>query len=769
MTLNRFLFVFAVLLVLPIQTVFGQTNTITDSLPSIPENLLVKQIRITGNKQISTSILKTIIKTQTNRDFLTIPNFRPWYWLWVVSKRFGEAPYPLNRDIISRDLDRLQSYYTAQGFLDVLVDTTIIQYNKTDVEVSFLIKEGSQSVIDTVIYSGLSAFDSENERQNFFKQSTLTTKNISDTLFYSGLLFNYDKLSTERDRIINHLRDKGFASVTRDSIRFLIKRDSIKRNELDILVKIQQGKIYYFGNSKLFLASPTGLQNYSEVQKKQFISQNTKDTMNLIVSKDPEAATDFDILFSRLLFKPGEIYNQSKYLSSVNKLQNLGIANLRRFSLSDNGGLTDYSSIYLPVFVDMQALPKNSMNLNLFGFQRFGLGAGAGLTFINRNLFGSAEQLQFGIKSSFEYATTDAQQQLLLSNEVTLGYSVPGLSFPFKVLNQKELFENSRTNYQIRYSRLNQFNFDIKANIGFNIKYESQHKASLASTLDLFEIDLVDAQATTDFEDQVLNNPNLTPLQQELILQDFRPQINSQIRYEIRNITTDIVKHDKGFYWDFSAEIGGTLPYLVDRYIASPDTVDNTIPSLDNIKLRYEQFVKLSFDYRKYTPLSNKSIFMYRLFTGYALPFGNSTAIPLVRRFFAGGAADIRGWAPATLGPGPIQDNVSQTNGGEIKLAAFAEFRQEIIQNFLASDWSIAFFVDSGNIWNGYQNPNIETQFHWNSFYNQIAVGSGFGLRLDFEYLIARLDLAFRIKEPVQSVWFRDSNAYFFFGIGHSF
>jgi glycosyltransferase involved in cell wall biosynthesis len=205
-------------------------------------------------------------------------------------------------------------------------------------------------------------------------------------------------------------------------------------------------------------------------------------------------------------------------------------------------------------------------------------------------------------------------------------------------------------------------------------------------------------------------------LQQELILQDFRPQINSQIRYSVRNITTDIVKHDKGYYKDISAEIGGTLPYLIDRYIASTDSVDNTIPSLDNIKLRYEQFIKLSLDYRKYVPLNNKSIFMYRLFSGYALPFGNSTAIPLVRRFFAGGAADIRGWAPATLGPGPIQDNISQTNGGEIKLAAFAELRQEIAENFLASNWALAFFVDSGNIWNGSQNPNTETHFKWNSF-----------------------------------------------------
>ena len=734
----------------------------------VNEELYVKQIRISGNKQIGSSTLLSILKTKTNREFLNIPNFRPWYWLWFVSKSIGEAPYPLNREVVGRDIERLKAYYDAQGFLDSSIDTTIFKYNKTDLEISFLIKEGSQSEIRTIAYSGLTTFNSTIQRDQFLLESPLTSKKLSDSVFSSNVLFNFEKIGFERDRIIDYLRNKGHASVTKDSVRFLIKRDSLNKTQLDILIRVNQGRIYTFGDVNIFLSGPNGLPDYSE---KLTVTNNeyTIDSAKIIIQKSPLAGTDFPVLYSKLYFRPGETFNNKKYIRSINNLQNLGIANLRRFALSQSGGLPDYSNPILPVFVDMQALPRNTMNLNIFGFQRFGLGAGAGLTFINRNLFGSAEQLQFGVKGSFEYAQSENQQKLLLSSEATIGYAIPGLSFPFSSLNRKTQFENSRTLYQIRYSRLNQFNFDIKANIGFNLKYESNHQSSLTSTLDLFEIDLVDAQATDAFETDVLENVNLTPLQKELILQDFRPQINSQIRYGIRHVNTDIVKHDRGFYWEASVEVGGTIPFLIDRFIATPDSVDNTIPSLDDIKLRYEQFFKFSFDYRKYVPFSDKSIFMYRLFTGYAVPFGNSTTIPLVRRFFAGGAADIRGWAPATLGPGPIQDNISQTNGGEIKLAAFAELRQEIISNFLASDWSLAFFVDSGNIWNGSRNPNPETHFAFDSFYNEIAVGSGLGLRLDFDYLVARIDFAFRVKEPVSSTWIRDKQMYWFFGIGHSF
>jgi len=758
----RFIFIICFYATFLNQQILAQVNE------NASEELFVKQIRISGNKQIGSSTLFSILKTKTNREFLNIPNFRPWYWLWFVSKSIGEAPYPLNREVVGRDIERLKAYYDAQGFLDSSIDTTIFKYNKTDLEISFLIKEGEQSEIRTIAYSGLTTFKSVEQRDDFLLESPLTNKKLSDSVFSSNVLFNFEKIGFERDRIIDYLRDKGYASVTKDSVRFLIKRDTLNKTQLDILIRVNQGRVYTFGDVNIFLSGPNGLPDYPE---KLTVSnpEYTIDSAKIVIEKSPLAGTDFTVLYSKLFFKPGERFNNTKYIRSINNLQNLGIANLRRFALSKSGGLPDYSNLILPVFIDMQALPRNTMNVNVFGFQRFGLGAGAGLTFINRNLFGSAEQLQFGVKGSFEYAQSDNQQKLLLSSEATIGYAVPGLSFPFYSLNRKPIFENSRTFYQIRYSRLNQFNFDIKANIGFNLKYESNHKSSLTSTLDLVEIDLVDAQATDAFETDVQENTNLTPLQKELILQDFRPQINSQIRYGIRHVNTDIVKHDKGFYWEASFEVGGTIPFLIDRFIASPDTVYNTIPSLDDIKLRYEQFFKFSFDFRRYIPFSDKSIFMYRLFSGYALPFGNSTSIPLVRRFFAGGAADIRGWAPATLGPGPIQDNVSQTNGGEIKLAGFAELRQEVISNFLASDWSLAFFVDSGNIWNGSNNPNPETHFAFDSFYNEIAVGSGFGLRLDFNYLVARIDLAFRVKEPTTTSWMRDKQLYWFFGIGHSF
>ena len=66
------------------------------------------------------------------------------------------------------------------------------------------------------------------------------------------------------------------------------------------------------------------------------------------------------------------------------------------------------------------------------------------------------------------------------------------------------------------------------------------------------------------------------------------------------------------------------------------------------------------------------------------------------------------------------------------------------------------------------------TKKSFDSFYNEIAVGAGFGLRLDWEYVVLRIDMAYRAYDPatdngVRRGWFNNPNSYIHFGIGHSF
>ena len=62
--------------------------------------------------------------------------------------------------------------------------------------------------------------------------------------------------------------------------------------------------------------------------------------------------------------------------------------------------------------------------------------------------------------------------------------------------------------------------------------------------------------------------------------------------------------------------------------------------------------------------------------------------------------------------------------------------------------------------------------FKLDSFYRELGVGAGMGLRLAWEYLIVRLDLAYQVHNPaLEGAIFQQpfSEPRLHFGIGHAF
>jgi outer membrane protein assembly factor BamA len=129
------------------------------------------------------------------------------------------------------------------------------------------------------------------------------------------------------------------------------------------------------------------------------------------------------------------------------------------------------------------------------------------------------------------------------------------------------------------------------------------------------------------------------------------------------------------------------------------------------------------------------------------------------KSFFAGGMNGIRAWQARTLGPGGY--NRSSMNPdfrvnlrnldqlGEIKLESNAEFRFRMLNNFFGAKLNGATFLDAGNIWRIRQDIiNPDGEFKGDKFLSQIALGTGFGLRVDLDYFIIRLDAGLKLKDP---------------------
>ncbi len=760
---------------------------------------VVRRIRFSGNDNIKDRTLETLVRTRTNREFLGIPRFTPWYFIWNLSNgRFGEDPAYLNKQTVANDMERIALYYESLGFLDVQVDTTIVEYRTDKIEVSFIIDEGEPYYINTISYRGIPGFSDPQKRINFLEQSTLTRGRIDENTYRVDQQYSSQELSNEQQRIITFLKNNGYASVQRDSVIALVKPDTTASNSLDVLYQVSPGDIYRFGDIRVRLSDEEPPVNYTQTDT-LIGPPHTVDSSNVIyLQKEPGTQSHFSLLSSQLLFKPGSIYNHSLYLETVNEFQNLGMLYIQRFGQNENQALPDFSREEIPVYFDLQTLTKHSISTELFGMKRYGYGTGFGIDYNNNNVFGNAENLIIGANASFEFVspavleeidTTATQSSVFRSYELRTEYSVPRLNFPFRALDNRPGFTSGVTRYLLSYSRSDQLLFDINSDVGFNMRYEVNHTPNYSSFLDLIELDLVDTNPSDAYIRNLRNEFGTDTLQDgtivdafelQRILEDFEPQVSSTIRYTFRSQNTDLIKRNRGYFSEYSISVGGNIPYLIDNHISTPDTLEGNLPSLfglSNNNLSYSRFVKLSADYRRYIPISNSGVFAWRLFGGFAQPYGGSTSIPLNRRFFAGGSNDIRGWAPFQLGPGNISTGNVNIPGGEIKLAAFSEVRQTFIRDFLGANWMAALFVDAGNVWYGPENDfrdennqdRLEQgRFRFDNFYNQIAVGSGPGLRLDWEYVVVRFDFAFRLHD-LQDGWLKNKQLYFSFGIGHSF
>ena len=186
--------------------------------------------------------------------------------------------------------------------------------------------------------------------------------------------------------------------------------------------------------------------------------------------------------------------------------------------------------------------------------------------------------------------------------------------------------------------------------------------------------------------------------------------------------------------------------------------------------LTYSQFLKTETGYIKHWPIGLNSIIALRSFFGIAIPFGNSNNIPFSKSFFAGGSNDNRAWEVYRLGPGS-SEALSEFNEANMKIAMNIEYRFKILGKLDG-----ALFTDIGNIWNVFDDTK-DSKRTFNSLrdLDEIAIGSGIGLRYNIGYFVLRLDMGLKTYNPVLETnkrWLTDFNlkkAVFNIGLNYPF
>ena len=188
----------------------------------------------------------------------------------------------------------------------------------------------------------------------------------------------------------------------------------------------------------------------------------------------------------------------------------------------------------------------------------------------------------------------------------------------------------------------------------------------------------------------------------------------------------------------------------------------------------FSQFVKAQGQVVWTRQLGEESNLVTRAFIGAIHAYGNSNEIslPFREQFFVGGSNSVRAFSVHEIGPGHFSPTDSTSlsyydRTGTFKFEANAEYRFPIIGYFKG-----AVFLDAGNIWLLKDDPlRPGGQLTMKHFFNDLALGTGVGLRFDMTMLVVRADLGIGIHAPdsTKHGYFNNHSLGFHLAIGYPF
>ena len=717
-------------------SVHGQPDSRGEkSTPSPP---YVAKIKFSGNTSISDEELRLIISTSENRSFLGLG-------------LFGGAQKPFNYEEFAKDIFLIKKLYTYKGYFFTEVDTTIVRKNNgKKVNLNILIHEHEPSKVDAFHYEGLERIPTE-----------LKTEYLSKKKLKLNDVFSVERLIEERDRTISFFKESGFTFFHEDSIR--IKVDTVGTHA-GILFRLSLPERLKYGKIQAIVHNPL---KKDTAQKEKIFSQDG--IKGKVFGKQMISPA---LITSAIEFRPGNFTRQSL---EQRTLQNLGATNV-------------FSSIYITpdsvrsgelfTTINLETAPKHQIEPKILVDNRYGpLFFGTSLAYENKNLFGGGEQF----RTSTEYGTQATSNNKLLTN---LNPDQYGKIIPYEfslkstlvmpVLKKTGNFYSTtveyattkqpvllssrsgliRGTYNARLNPSSRLNFDF-----FEIEWVK--KDSLRGFKQLFKTDLAN-NIGIDPSNEAAVNTGIDSLINTHVNQTFRLRFNSSNRQSVLPEKT---------IWniDLLLEEAGSLAWLIDKYIDTKQYSGFTDKDPQIFGTTYSQYVKLEsgLGFAKY--LSTKSQLAGKGRIGWMMPYGKADATPEERRFYAGGANDMRGWLFNTLGPGSSASEAAANFGADIKLELSLEYRLKFFR-FLNQSSGITFFTDIGNIWDrtGPYALNLD------SLTKDFAWDSGVGLRIGSPIGPFRFDFAYKLHDPTEAKPWRLSTlnigkCTFNFGIGEAF
>jgi outer membrane protein insertion porin family len=731
----------------------------------------IKEIDSRSTRNSLKAELATLYKQKQLNSFLTFKSKSgAWFYFkegkdtfagkfnkWMY-RNFGKRPYLFDTAQTNITVKNMKQFLINKGYRypSVFYEKDFHNKDKGFADVTYYVKPGTLYVLDTVnlrcIDTTIQYLLSDTKEESFLQKGSPLSLSL------------YEK---ERVRITSLMQNNGYARFTPNFISQLdadtieTGNDSKGNRKVNVNLNVQlpndkpSHQIFHVGDVRVFTNYdarydlPTNIDSF---YNGKFYYSNSKKSDVRISTIDNNLSIVPNTLYSRQIQE-----NVLKRMSALGYYQfiniNTNVEECDTTILQYNILLTPGKKMSFETGAEINYSNIAGQNTPALGR----MGVALDFQFTNRNFLGGAETFRSSLSGGVDFGlSTSTNVNNGISSDVRFDnvLSIPKFINPsrtFRLMNKwnlisdnfySEIKDNTTTDINLSYTytdrlalnlyRLNQFNLGYKYVLS---KRNSLYRATFSPS----GVELILSKLDSTFE--VNANPRtIRSLDKQLLTGllfrtfSYEKTVPSMALY--------------GYSWQFifSLEQSGSEIWLVDKILGNKD---NPL-KLPN-KLAFSKFWKTEFDVRinNQKEISSSKGFAARMAFGIASNFGDATYVPYSRQFFVGGPNSIRGWQARGLGPGNYNDTSATKTlpfqTGDIKIEFNSEYRFPIWWIFKS-----AIFLDAGNIWAlKSEDDNANFGKFW---YNQIAVSSGIGLRVDVKYALIRLDLGFKLRNPYQDV-----------------
>lgn len=717
--------------------------------------------------------LKSYVRPITNKKFMDIFSIRTMAYSLgqptfdkngqlkdskfrhMLRTRMGEAPVLLDSTEIEGSLRQLSTVMSQLGYFDAETDFEVVhrRTNHKKVKVNYNITAHEPYTISRIQYD----IDIPEYRR-------IVVVHKEESVLHDGMQYNEDLITEEFTRIINLLRDEGYyyveKSIIRGEVTYDQPADSTQPDphsvSLTILMRIPKGENasrylykYYFNNVYVqtnFDANAPFDQKMDTMRYRDFKNKYDSTTYRFVTPHYddlPEPIRDFQYrtIADAIYTHTGDPYTQAakrQSSQSLNQLDNFSYINI---SYVEADSLLDtlHRIGYLDALYKLTRKKVHSVGgqIDLRNDKSY-----VSFSYTNRNLFKGAEHLSVNLSGGYFYYSLSN----LFSRERTFTYPEFGvnvsLSFP-KLLffgnyrKHRYIRQNTALRFGVNYSGLYRrliYNTGITYNWSTN--YYINHSLS--------PIDISTINNNNRLYTNILNFDDYSETYQNKFGKFFMLSLKYNFDFLV---PFSFEQRNHNMRMSLSFESSGLFLKGLNALFSPGERWVLSRNSLDDEGYNYTTFEKLEYTWNYTYKINNNNTIAMRMNAGAIIPLDKESYVPYERGFYLGTSNSMRAWSYRGLGPGSYEHGKDSLFTGDIKIELNMEYRGTLYRSF-----KYGIFADWGNIWLARNHGDMPgAEFKFNRFYKELALDAGIGLRLDFDFLVIRVDYALPLYDPTRT------------------